>query len=73
VFVLRDEFDGAVGAWGTVARKLWGRPGAWVRLDERHERCSYPFPTTDESRATWILTSPERCSSFAPSEPEVPR
>lgn len=65
VHVLRDEDGEAVGAWGNVVRLCWGKSQAWVRLDERHARC--PFPLDDHSRATWILTSPEHCSSVAPA------
>jgi hypothetical protein len=74
VFVLRDEAGEAVGAWGTVARERWSRghastAPAWVRLDERHARC--PFPPDLESRATWILTVPDSCSSFEPAPAPV--
>lgn len=65
VYVLRDWAGDPVGAWGAVVRQRWGKPGAWVRLDVRHTRC--PFPPDAEDRATWILTSPDRCSSFAPA------
>lgn len=66
VYVLRDESGAPVGAWGNVARECFGKPQAWVRLDERHARC--PFPE-EPPRGTWILTLPEYCSSVAPAAP----
>lgn len=66
VCVLRDTDGVEIGAWGDVARECFRSALAWVRLDERHARC--PFPADLENRATWLLTLPEHCSSFAPLE-----
>lgn len=65
VYVHRDEFNMPIGLWGTVVRERYQDDGAWVRLDERHERC--PFPADDASRCAWLLTYPEYCSSVAPA------
>jgi len=63
VYVLRDESNGAIAAWGTVTRLRRSDAGAWVKLDTRHERC--PFPPDDATRSTHVLTYPELCSSVA--------
>jgi len=65
VYVLRDDNDAAIGAWGTVVRARF-MGGAWVTLDKRHDRC--PFPADDASRSTWVIAYPDRCSSVAPAE-----
>jgi hypothetical protein len=64
VYVLRDESNAPIGIWGTVVRLRRADDGAWVRLDERHERC--PFPANDPTRGTNVLTCPANCSSVAP-------
>lgn len=64
VFVVRDSHGAPIGRWGNVTRRRWAKDGAWVRLDERHERCA--FPDDDPDRRTWVLTEPEYCSSVEP-------
>lgn len=66
MYVVRDENGAAVGAWGTVARLRYSdRHHAWIRLDMRHERCS--FPADDASRSTWLLTYAAYCTSVEPA------
>lgn len=65
VYVLRDESEMPIGIWGTVVRLCRTDECAWVRLDQRHERC--PFPADDATRAMNIKTHPAHCASVAPA------
>lgn len=66
VYVERDGDRGEIGEWGTVARLNRLDGGVWVKLDKRHPRC--PFPATDATRSTHVLTYLIHCSSIAPVE-----
>lgn len=60
VMVKLDESGEPIGVQGTVARLRRADHGAWIALDERHERC--PFPADDaHGRATHIMAYPEDC------------
>lgn len=60
VFVRHDRDGEPIDRWCTVARLMRADDGAWIALDERHERC--PFPENDETRSTHIMAYPDSCS-----------
>lgn len=60
VHVLRDADGYDVGVDGVVVRLRRQDDGAWVRLDQRHERC--PFPADDERRSNNLVAYPEDCT-----------
>lgn len=67
VYVQKDEDGEDIGIPGTVARLMMRSNGAWVKLDERHERC--PFPADDATRAKNIATFPEYCTAHRAPAP----
>lgn len=66
VFVVQDGAGHPIGLAGTVRRLRRGDDGAWVELDERHERC--PFPADDERRSRHLVVYPEDCRPLSRGE-----
>lgn len=70
VHVQKDADGQDIGISGTVTRLLRANPGAWVRLDHRHDRC--PFPADDATRATNVQTYPEYCTPLGRAASPAP-
>jgi hypothetical protein len=70
VFVEKDAYGGAIGITGTVRRLRQSDHGAWVALDQRHDLC--PFPPTDLTRSTHVMTYPEHCTPAAATAEDSP-
>lgn len=68
VTVQKDVAGEAIGIDGTVVRICRSNDGAWVRLDQRHERC--PFPA-DEDRGQCIRTFAQYCAPTKTRPPEA--